>query len=914
MDWKRTQPVDDDARGVLRVLHLEDDPNDTLLAQETLAAEGLACELVRVDTRTAFVGELRKGGYGLILADYTLPTFDGLTALAIARETCPDVPFVVLSGTLGEELAIDTVKNGATDYVLKQRLARLAPAVRRALREAAEHAQRRRAEEALRESEERFRATFEQSAVGIAHVTPDGRFLRVNQRFADIVGYTPQELLQSTLRGLIYPEDFPADRANAQRLLAGEIGAYSMEKRYVRKNSSLVWVSITVSAVRDARGGCDYLIGVVQDITARREAEAAQQEAEQRLSQMLENVSALAGIVSSDECVTYCNPHFLQLAGWSRDEILGRNWIEVFVPPEQRAGARAAFARGLCDGSFPPHLEGEILTRDGRRRLISWSNTPLHDAGGHVIGLAWLGYDITARKQAETALARRTQELETLMENAPDMIARVDRQFRHLLVNRSWSAVMGCTADDARGRTLRELGLAPEICDLHDRVVTQAFETRQIQEVEFDLQTASGDRRFQARIVPEPANGPAADAPTALLIARDVTEQRRLEEELNQAQKMEVIGQLAGGIAHDINNVLTAILGYAALARVALPPGHAVEQNLQQLEDAAVQAAGVVKGLLIFSHKTPTCRQPVDLRAAVEGAVRFLARLLPASVEVVVEGTDGPAMWALADSAQLQQVVMNLAVNARDAMPEGGTLRITLQDGGDRADSGGAAPEAGRFAQLVVADTGSGIPSDALPHIFEPFFTTKPLGQGTGLGLAIVQNVVERHGGSIDVRSEPGKGTTFTIHLPCIEAPAAADAGAPRAAPAQGHGELVLVVDDNVQVLDVITCGLRQIGFDALQAANVPAALAQCARYGQRIRLAVLDIDLPGGSGLHVLRTIRRSMPALPAVVITGNVDRSFHGEEDGQTRLFQKPFRLTDLLETVAELLAQPSGAETVS
>jgi two-component system cell cycle sensor histidine kinase/response regulator CckA len=1040
----------------LRILHLDGDPNDTALIQRTLGTAGLACELVRVDTRRTFVAELRKGGYHLILADGTLPGLDGLTALAAARHVCPEVPFIILSRTVGEELAIDALKDGATDYVRKQRLSRLVPATRRALQEAAERASRKWTETALRESEERFRATFEQAAVGIAHVTPEGRFLRVNRRFAELVGFTPEELCERTIQQLTYPPDLAAEVAGAAALLAGQIDTYTTEKRYVRRNGALIWVSLTMSLARNAAGACDYVIGVVQDISARKEAEAARQEAEQRFSQVFENVGAVAIIISSDECITYCNPHLLKLTGWTGGDVIGRNWFEIFLPADQRERVREMFLDAVHGGVLPTHYENAIVTRDGRRRLIAWSNTPLRDTAGRVIALASLGYDITeqrqaeqqvraeqaklrgildaiedavciidpqhhityanpafvrqlgpvdarpcyvyfhgrsatcpwckdvnslaacparwewsraqsgrvydvfqtslrqedgalaklqimhditARTHAEASLARRTQELETLMEHAPDLIVRLDRQHRHVLVNRTWSALTGRTAEEALGRTPRDLGFPPEVCDLSERMLSQAFATGRMQEVEYDFPSARGRRRLQARLVPEPPGARDSHAPTVLVITRDVTEQQQLEEELSQAQKMEVVGQLAAGIAHDINNMLTAILGYAALARTELPAGHAVDRNLEQLEDAAQQAAGIVKGMLTFSHKTPTCRQPVELRAAVQNATRFLSRVLPATVEVVVDGLAGPPLWVSADTGQLQQVLMNLAINARDAMPDGGTLRISLQ--ADRAGELPADPQLGshsaraeqcddatpfrsRFCSLTVSDTGPGIAPDVLPRIFEPFFTTKPPGQGTGLGLAIVRSVVERHDGTVTAHSQPGQGATFTIGLPCIEAPAAAQAGPPeqrRDTRPPGRGELILIVDDHVQVLDVITSGLRQMGYDTLPATNAPTAAAQCARYGPRVRLAILDVDLPDGSGVELLREMRRALPALSAVLITGNVDSDLRSEENEQTRLFQKPFGLGVLLEAVAKLLephqhrpAAGAAAENVS
>ena len=835
--------------------------------------------------------------------------------------------------------------------------------------------ERKRVEEALRASEERFRATFEQAAVGIAHVTPEGRFLRVNQGYADIVGYTPEELRQRTFQDVTHPEDLAADVAAARQLFAGKIGTYSLEKRYVRKNGAVVWGSLTASAARDAQGRCEYLIGVVQDITARKEAEAARVQAEQRFTQVLENVSAVAVILSSDECITYCNPYVLELTGWSDAEVRGRNWFDVFIPADEHDRVRAVFAAAVYEDRLAPHFENDILTRDGRQRLISWSNTALYDAVGRVIGLASLGYDITdrrraaeavgieraklrsileamddavciidqqhqivyanpafvqqfglvegrpcyeyfhgrsdacawcrnaevfagkslrwelsyerngraydvfetalrneggtpskldfyhdvtARREAEAALASRTRELETVMESTPDAIARLDHELRHVFVNRRWVELTGLSPEAAQGRTPGELRAYGESCVRLEETLRQVLAKRRMSEVEFAARTALGERRLQVRVVPEPAGREGTETSTVLTITRDVTEERRLQEELNQAQKMEVVGQLATGIAHDINNVLTAISGYAALARAELPPGHQTGQSLDQVEEAVLQAAGVVRGLLTFSHKMPINRQTVELRNVLVGAAQFVKRLLPAAIEVVLEGADGTPLWVSADGTQLQQVILNLAVNARDAMPDGGTLRFALR--ADEAGDGSAERpgRSQRFVRLVVSDTGQGIPAEVLPHLFEPFFTTKPLGQGTGLGLATIKSVVEQHGGDVQVHSIPGCDAQFTISLPCAEPPSAVEPERTEATRARARGELILVADDNVQVLDVISAGLRQIGYDVLPVTDAPAIHTECARYGNRVKLAILDVDLPGGSGVDALRAIRQ--------------------------------------------------------
>jgi PAS domain S-box-containing protein len=262
----------------LRILHLEDSPLDAELIHVALSGGGLECEITRVQTRADFVTALENGGFDLVLADYSLPAFDGLSALKAAQEIRPEVPFVLVSGALGEERAIEALKEGATDYVLKQRLERIVPAVRRAMSEFEERAERKRAEEALRESEERFRATFEQAAVGISHNALDGRWLRVNQKLCEIIGYCREELLEKTFQDITHPYDLEADLEQVHQLLAGIIETYSMEKRYIKKDGSIVWINLTVSLVRERWGEAKNFIAVVEDITERKRAEEALQE------------------------------------------------------------------------------------------------------------------------------------------------------------------------------------------------------------------------------------------------------------------------------------------------------------------------------------------------------------------------------------------------------------------------------------------------------------------------------------------------------------------------------------------------------------------------------------------------------------------------------------------------------------
>jgi PAS domain S-box-containing protein len=642
--------------------------------------------------------------------------------------------------------------------------------------------ERQQAVEELRESEERFRETFEQAAVGIVHHTADGRLIRVNRRYCEILGYAENQLLGRPFWDFTHPDDLADNRKRMHELVEGRISSFSIDKRHIRKDGSTVWSNVLVAPAYGAKGELKYYIAVIKDISDRR--------------------------------------------------------------------------------------------------------------------------------QAEAHLADRTRELESLLNNVPDEIQRVDRQLRHIFVNRRLTEATGIPAEQWLGKTAREMGLPPDLCALWENALDEVFRTRAPRDIAFTLPGPAGPRHLQARLAPEV--GADRQVNSVLSVSRDVTEQRRLEEKLNQAQKMEIVGQLAAGVAHDLNNVLTAVWGYASLLRQELPGGSRAIGLLEHLDEVAQQAGGVTKALLTFSHKTPTEMRPVKLGEIVSHTARLLQRMLPARIELLLEGLEGPPLWVAADATQLQQVLLNLTINARDAMPRGGELRIAVAVGQPPGGNGaGKAASAGTdWVALAVSDTGIGINSEVLPAIFEPFFTTKPPGQGTGLGLAIAKSIVEIHGGQISVTSEPGQGATFTVYLPRIAPAAGVESRSRPENEPRGHGETILLAEDNPEVREILSAGLRQAGFDVVQAADAREILSRFVQQPSRIRVLVLDLDLPKGSGLESLQKIRSIAPTVPAIIITGRIDRDIESELDEHSRLLRKPLRPAALVALVIELSKSPTGA----
>ena len=406
--------------------------------------------------------------------------------------------------------------------------------------------------------------------------------------------------------------------------------------------------------------------------------------------------------------------------------------------------------------------------------------------------------------------------------------------------------------------------------------------------------------------------------PTGEIVAvfEDITGRKRAEQEredlehqLRQSQKLEAVGQLAGGVAHDFNNLLTAITGYADLIEPALSHDAESAKALRGIQDAARQAAGVTRSLLTFSSKIPARKDRVDLCHLVRKTAHLLERMVPATISVRTDVGDGSPIHLTADSTQLQQVIMNLSVNARDAMPDGGELLIRAEElhaDGLSATARTEGAQRGRFARLTVSDTGIGMPQGIQDRVFEPFFTTKVRERGTGLGLAIVRGIVNDHGGHIEFDSDPGQGTTFEITLPIFQVDDGAAPDEPVRPTTRAGQELVLLAEDNWNVRSLLAESLRRTGFRVVEAADGEELLERYAEHISDIRLLVLDVDLPRRSGLDCLQEIRAQGLDIPALIITGGVEPLLEDRLDAHTFLLRKPFNMSDLQRLAVELVLE--------
>ena len=557
---------------------------------------------------------------------------------------------------------------------------------------------------------------------------------------------------------------------------------------------------------------------------------------------------------------------------------------EAIIRRDRAAAAGERIERVLRD--WPANIDAEVrqdLTLPGPEgsRTYDVRITPIQSGGERVTGYVVLLRDVTEHRQAEAALRDSELRYRGLVENARDLICTCDLEGRILAVNQAGLDLTGHTSLELVGRKLFDPGSSEAT------VVTRDGRT-------IILELASW---------PEYRDG----APIAIqAIGRDVTERRRLEEELRQAQKMESVGKLAGGIAHDFNNLLTAIIGYAALAEAEQVPGTPLHEWIEQIRRSGEQAAILTSQLLAFGRRQVLRPVDLDLNSVVDEIQKMLRRLIGEQIELVVQlAPDLPRVRA--DRSQVEQVIVNLVVNARDAMPRGGRLTVRTHD----------ATPPGAFVALTVEDTGEGIAPEMLERIFEPFFTTKPLGRGTGLGLATVYGIVKQSGGDIQVQSAPAHGARFTVLLP-TPSPSTTSPDPPEedhtrgaAAAAASPGATVLIVEDDPGVRAFAAQVLRDGGTTVFEAGNAAEALAIAARESTALDLLLTDVVLPGIDGADLAERLRGLKPGLRVLFMSGYTPEEVVVTPGLASKdlLLRKPFLPGTLRERVAYVLAQPSG-----
>jgi two-component system cell cycle sensor histidine kinase/response regulator CckA len=796
---------------------------------------------------------------------------------------------------------------------------------------------RLRAEKELRSAEAKYRGIFENAVEGIVQSTPEGRLLSVNPALARMLGFdSPQEMLAGVedIGREIYVD--PTTRERFKQMMAEHGVVERFEYQVRRRDGSVVWHSENSRAVREPGGEILHYEGTIQDVTERKRMELEQQAIFEiiRGVTLTDNLDTLLRLIhQSLRKVIDAENCLVALHDPQKDDFLYPYYVDQrnAAPPAPRHPWRTA--TGYVFRTGKPCL----LTVARRRRLVSrgeiddsprsapaWLGVPLKTPSGTIGVLVVRNYDdpkaygrrelmllssvghqialAIERKRAEEGLRERERRLQILLEQLPAVVWATDRQLRFTSALGAHRENLKLRPEDAIGRTVQDYFDSREPASAPLAACQRALAG---EAVSFELPWEG--RIYDSRV--EPLRDAAGRIAGTIGMAFDVTDRRALEEQLRQSQKMEAIGRLAGGIAHDFNNLLMVVRGYSELMLSGTGPDDPNYRSCEQIQKAADRATSLTRQLLAFSRKHVASPSVLDLHSVVTDIEGILHRLIGEDVELLLQTRPGLGQ-VKADRGQIEQVILNLAVNARDAMPNGGRLILeaaaTDLDEDDCRHHPDVAP--GRYLMLSVSDTGCGMDAGTQTRIFEPFFTTKP--NGTGLGLATVYGVVQQNGGHIRVYSEPDQGTSFKVYFPRLETlPERAEASA---APDEGNGsETILLVEDEAGVRELAREFLERGGYTVLEAPSGAEALCIVREFTRPIHLLVTDVIMPELSGHDLARRVSELRPGIKVLFMSGYTDDAIaqHGVLEQGTFLLQKPFDLHSLRLKVREVLAESAG-----
>ncbi|MDX2192979.1 MAG: PAS domain-containing protein [Gemmatimonadales bacterium] len=762
-----------------------------------------------------------------------------------------------------------------------------------------------RAQEALVEQSERLQLALDGGGLGLWDWNPLTDAAVFDARWCAMLGETVETLPPAGASWVarVHPDDWPLVEAAVQDHLAGRSEQYEAEYRLRHRDGSWRRIHARGRLVsRDAEGRPTRMVGTHMDVTDRHAMAEALRRSEARFAAFMEHAPVICWIVDAADRIVYANPAFAVLLGTPIGRLVGRAVAEIF--PAEAARTMAANNARVRAGGVPQLLEEAAVQPDGGVGTFLVAKFPVPgEAPGLVGGVA---IDVTPMKRAETALEAERDRLRQILDGQASYVVMLEPDGRVSTANR---AVLGLVGDEGTllGRPIWEVPLFhadPEQPARVRAVVTRALAGERVRD-ELVLVSPDGRRAPLDTIV-----GPLRDADGRIVgviaSAIDIGERKALEEQLRHAQKMEAVGRLAGGIAHDFNNILTVITGYCELLQFSLPDEPTLRADVEQVHRAALRAAGLTRQLLAFSRRQVVQPRVIDVNEVVRTLEPMLRRLIGEDVELEV-ALAPDAGSVRADPGQLEQVLVNLVVNARDAMPEGGRIAIaTARDARDR-EWDGVPP--GEWSAIAVSDTGVGMDAETRARIFEPFFTTKELDKGTGLGLSTVHGIVTQAGGHVLVESAPGAGATFRVLLPPAAEVAADAAHGQAAAPALDGTETILLVEDDPGIRHLAAEVLRARGYTILEAPTGVEAVHRAEAHPGPLHLLLTDVVMPELSGRQVAERVTALRPEVRVLYMSGYTDDAVlrHGIQAQEVALLPKPFTLRELLRAVRERLDAP-------
>lgn len=769
------------------------------------------------------------------------------------------------------------------------------------------------AQDSLHETERRYQEIFEGSRDGFVMVNLDGGIIDANQAFCQMLGYTLEELQQIKNFYEFTPERWREwerkEIWNKRLLQQGYSGIY--EKEYIRKDGSVFPVELQSYTVFDKEGNPYYLWGVSRDITEKKLAKEALQESEKKFRAVIEQAADCLILHDLDSHIYDVNPYACKTYGYSREELLNMKVSDLDPNYDERAEG------GTFYNQLVPYVpimfearqqkkDGTIIPVEVRLSLINMSDKQL------VLGLC---RDVSERKRAEQALRESEERYRLLADNTVDCIWLMDLDTTFRYVNPACMDLLGYTPDEMIGSRLEKYCDEANHTYMMNIIQDALSRMPELRGTVFEAVLRKRDGEAVYVEIRGKINTDEEGNPVSLQgVTRDISERKRneeekkkIEEQLRQSQKMESIGTLAGGIAHDFNNILMAILGYSQVLLNEMGPENPFYKDIEEINRAGERAASLTQQLLAFSRRQMIQPIIIDLNRKVYETHNMLNRLLGEDIDIKVH-TDPDLKPVLADPGQIDQIILNIAVNARDAMPKGG--RFLIETANTELDEAYCSKHdeifPGHYVMISFSDTGRGIPKESLARIFDPFYTTKDKAKGTGLGLSTVYGIVKQNKGHISVYSEVGRGTIFKVFFPCVDQSPCIQSSDNILLHDYSGTESILVVEDDETVLHFLMKILTFKGYTVYSAGNYDEALKQFDENEGQIDLLITDVILPVHSGKEIAETLSRKCPGLHVIYMSGYTDNAIahHNVIEEGVHFIQKPFTAENLLKKIRERL----------